>query len=150
MPKKSIAERLFQAALLEILAVVLCTPLFAWIMGTPLEQMGALAITSSVVSALWIALFNFGTDKLRARLGIAAGVAWRSAHAIAYEATLFVFTVPLAMWWLKINLHQAVLLDIGLVLFFIPYTYLYHWGYDGVRQVVIHRGQRCDPTNGAC
>lgn len=135
-PKKTLAERLFQATLLEILAVVLCTPLFGWIMHTPLEKMGTLAVLNSTISWLWIAVFNYGTDRLRARLGVKAGVAWRSAHAVGYEATLFLFTVPLAMWWLDIGLHRAVMLDIGLMLFFIPVTYLFHWSYDNARDLL--------------
>lgn len=131
--KKSITERVFQAVLLEVLAVLICAPVFAWIMHTPLEQMGALAIANSLVSTVWIAIFNFGADKLRAQLGLRAGVAWRSAHAVGYEATLFLFTVPLAIWWLGLSLHQAVMLDIGMVLFFIPFTYLFHLGYDRAR-----------------
>jgi uncharacterized membrane protein len=134
--KKSIAERVSQAVLLEMLAVLICTPLFAWIMDTRLEQMGALTLANSLVSAAWILIFNVVTDRLRAWLGIQAGFFWRSAHAIGYEATLFLFTVPLAMWWLGIGLHQAVMLDIGLVLFFIPYTYLFHWAYDAARKVM--------------
>jgi len=33
----------------------------------------------------------------------------------------------------------ALLLDIGVLLFFLPYTYLYHWAYDGVRARLLLR-----------
>lgn len=42
--------------------------------------------------------------------------------------------VPLIAWWLSVSLWQAFLLDIGVLLFFLPYTYVYHWGYDVVRE----------------
>ena len=29
---------------------------------------------------------------------------------------------------------QAFMLDIGVLLFFLPYTYVYHWGYDVLRE----------------
>ncbi len=148
MPHKSVAERLFQAIFLEVLAVALCTPLFAWIMSAPVERMGALAIANSAVSALWITLFNAGTDRLRLRLGVRPGFAWRSVHAVAYEATLVLFTLPLAMWWLGIGLGAAVMLDIGLVLFFIPYTYAYHWAYDAAREAVVRRTSASDAGTG--
>ena len=47
--------------------------------------------------------------------------------------------VPLIAWWLKIDLWEAFLLDIGVLLFFLPYTYLYHWGYDVVRERMVTR-----------
>lgn len=42
--------------------------------------------------------------------------------------------VPLIAAWLKISLVQAFWLDIGVLLFFLPYTYVYHWGYDVLRE----------------
>ena len=42
--------------------------------------------------------------------------------------------VPLIAWWLNVSLWQAFLLDIGVLLFFLPYTYVYHWAYDVVRE----------------
>lgn len=137
MSNKCVTERLFQALLFEVLAVLLCTPLFAWLMGKGMGQMGALAAANSTAAVLWNMLFNAGADRLRARLGVAAGVAWRSAHAIAFEGTLALMTVPLAVWWLGISLSAAILLDAGLVAFFIPYTYAYHWVYDTLRRVLV-------------
>ncbi|MCY1383930.1 Chlorhexidine efflux transporter [compost metagenome] len=41
--------------------------------------------------------------------------------------------VPLAAWWLSIGLVEAFLLDIGLLLFFLPYTLAFNWTYDALR-----------------
>jgi len=35
---------------------------------------------------------------------------------------------------MKISLLEAFILDIGVLLFFLPYTYVYHWGYDVLRE----------------
>jgi uncharacterized membrane protein len=29
------------------------------------------------------------------------------------------------------------MLDIGVLLFFLPYTYVYHWGYDVLREKIV-------------
>ncbi|WP_342746335.1 chlorhexidine efflux transporter [Thiomonas intermedia] len=50
--------------------------------------------------------------------------------------------MPLAALWLGISLVAAVMLDIGLLLFFLPYTYIYHWAYDSVRASVTR--SRCE------
>lgn len=34
---------------------------------------------------------------------------------------------------------QALILDLGVLLFFLPYTYVYHWGYDLVREWLMLR-----------
>jgi uncharacterized membrane protein len=47
--------------------------------------------------------------------------------------------VPLAAWWLGISLWQAFVLDIGIVLFFLPYTFCFNWTYDHLRARVLAR-----------
>ncbi len=38
------------------------------------------------------------------------------------------------MWWLGIGLWEALTLDIGLILFYLPYTYIYSLVYDTLRK----------------
>lgn len=134
---KSTRERLLQALGFEILAVVLSTPLFAWIMATPWAHMGALTVANSVIAVLWNMIFNATFDRYAKRNALRMGMAWRAAHAVLFEGGLFLITVPLAAWWLDIHLVAAVLLDIGLLLFFLPYTYAYHWAYDTMRVALL-------------
>ncbi|WP_312379224.1 chlorhexidine efflux transporter, partial [Pseudomonas oryzihabitans] len=47
-----------------------------------------------------------------------------------FEGGLILVLVPLAAWWLSISLWQALLLDLGLILFFLPYTLAFNWLYD--------------------
>ncbi|MNW22254.1 Bacterial Transmembrane Pair family protein [compost metagenome] len=51
-----------------------------------------------------------------------------------FEAGLIVVLVPLAAWWLSIGLLEALLLDIGLILFFLPYTVAFNWSWDVLRE----------------
>ena len=36
---------------------------------------------------------------------------------------------------------QAFILDIGVLLFFLPYTYVYHWVYDVLREKFLCRSE---------
>ncbi|ORC44207.1 Na(+)-translocating NADH-quinone reductase subunit E, partial [Pseudomonas floridensis] len=63
----------------------------------------------------------------------------RALHALGFEAGLILAVVPLAAWWLSISLFEAFLLDIGLLLMFLPYTMLFNWAYDTVRERVLRR-----------
>ena len=40
--------------------------------------------------------------------------------------------VPLMAWWLGIGLLEALVLDIGLIVFFLCYTFAFNWGFDRV------------------
>jgi uncharacterized membrane protein len=60
-------------------------------------------------------------------------------HALMFEGGLIIVAVPLIAAWLNISLVQAFILDIGVLLFFLPYTYVYHWGYDVLRDKILQK-----------
>lgn len=136
-PNKSITERTLQALGFEGLALLICTPLLVWITGRPVLEMGAVTLGMSVLALTWNILFNSLFDRLKARRQLSGGVWTRLLHALLFEGGLIVIAVPLIALWLQISLLDALILDIGVLLFFLPYTYLYHWGYDVVRERLI-------------
>ncbi|MFJ3521066.1 multidrug/biocide efflux PACE transporter [Pseudomonas sp. NPDC090203] len=139
VPAKSIKERAFHALLFELIGVVLFAPGLAWVLGQSLGKMGAMTVMISTVAMLWNMLFNAGFDRLRARLGFAMTLKVRALHAISFETGLIVAVVPLAAWWLSISLWEAFLLDIGLLLLFLPYTMVFNMAYDKVREKLVAR-----------
>ncbi|QXZ15864.1 multidrug/biocide efflux PACE transporter [Pseudomonas sp. AO-1] len=136
---KSITERIFQAIGFECLAILICTPLLAWIMDKPLLDMGAVTVLIAVLALAWNVLFNGLFDRALKRLNLGHNAWTRVIHALLFEGGLIVMGVPLIAWWLSVSLWQAFLLDIGVLLFFLPYTYVYHWGYDVVRERFVQR-----------
>ncbi|RBC03239.1 hypothetical protein C3E97_004150 [Pseudomonas sp. MWU12-2115] len=136
---KSIVERIFQAIGFEFLAILICTPLLAWIMDKPLLDMGAVTVLIALLALAWNVLFNGFFDRMLKRLNVAHNAWTRVVHALLFEGGLIVMGVPLIAWWLSVSLWQAFLLDIGVLLFFLPYTYVYHWGYDVVRERLVTR-----------
>jgi uncharacterized membrane protein len=137
--QKSLTERVFQAIGFEVFAVLMCTPLFAWLMDKPLFDMGVVAIANCFIALGWNVLFNGLFDRMLERFALTRSGWTRLLHALLFEGGLVVVSVPLVAWWLNIGLLQALILDIGVLLFFLPYTYLYHWGYDVVRERVVLR-----------
>ena len=79
-------------------------------------------------------VFNSLFDRLKARLQLANGGWTRVLHALLFEGGLILLAVPLIAALMKISLLEAFILDIGVLLFFLPYTYVYHWGYDVLRE----------------
>ncbi|MGC6370437.1 multidrug/biocide efflux PACE transporter [Pseudomonas sp. K2I15] len=141
-PNKSITERVWQAIGFEGLALLICTPLLVWIMDRPVAQMGAVTLAISLMALTWNIIFNSLFDRLKARLKLANGGWTRVLHALMFEGGLIIVCVPLIAGWLNISLMQAFILDIGVLLFFLPYTYVYHWGYDAVRERVLQKRMR--------
>lgn len=145
VPSKSIKERALHATLFELGGVILVAPLLAWLMNHSLAMMGAMTIMISTVAMLWNMVYNAFFDRLRARFGFAMTLLTRALHAMGFEAGLILVVVPLAAWWLSISLFEAFLLDIGLLLMFLPYTMLFNWAYDKVRERVSQRRpEKCE------
>ncbi|CAI8814591.1 Multidrug/biocide efflux PACE transporter [Pseudomonas sp. IT-P253] len=136
---KTITERIFQAMGFELLAILICTPLLAWIMDKPMLEMGVVTLLIAALALAWNVVFNGLFDRVLERFNIVHNAWVRIVHALLFEGGLVAVGVPLIACWLNISLWQAFLLDIGVLLFFLPYTYVYHWVYDVVRERLVLR-----------
>ena len=132
--KKSLAERVGHALAFEVIALLICAPLFSWLMGTTMAAMGSLTLAISLIAMAWNVVYNIGFDRLQRRLGFSRTLAVRVLHAAVFELGLILVAVPLAAVWLDITLWRAFVLDAGLLLFFLPYTLVFNWAYDSLRE----------------
>ena len=140
--QKSVKERFFHALGFEVLAIAICAPLGAWLLDYSLAHMGLLTLMISLVAMSWNMVFNALFDRAQRRMGFRRTLWARAIHTVLFEIGLILAVVPLAAWWLGIGLWQAFVLDIGIVLFFLPYTFAFNWTYDHVRAIVIARRNR--------
>ena len=143
---KSVKERFFHALAFELLAIAVCAPLGAWLLGYSLAHIGLLTLMISLIAMSWNMVFNTLFDRAQQRLGFDRTLAARAVHAIIFEVGLVLAIVPLAAWWLDIGLWEAFVLDIGIALFFLPYAFAFNWTYDHLRARVIARKIRRTPT----
>jgi uncharacterized membrane protein len=139
--QRSLWERAGHALAFECIAIGICAPTLAWLMDKPLGQMGVLTLVFATVAMLWNMLFNYLFDQAQRRMGFHRGLKVRLYHALLFEIGLVLVLVPLAAWWLSISLWAAFWLDIGLILFFLPYTVVFNWGYDVLRARWVARSQ---------
>jgi uncharacterized membrane protein len=133
LPKRSIIERIFHAMVFEAIAIALTSVFLVWIMQQTLSDAGGLAIVISLTAMLWNMVFNAAFDRAQARMAFQRTVGVRAVHALIFEIGLTLVVVPLAAWWLDIRLLEALILDIGLLAFFLFYTFVYNWTYDILR-----------------
>jgi uncharacterized membrane protein len=132
-------ERFLHALVFELVAIGICAPVGAWLLGYPLAHIGLLTLMISLMAMVWNMTFNALFDAGQRRMGFRRTPAVRVVHALLFEAGLILAVVPLAAWWLDIGLWEAFVLDIGIVLFFLPYTFGFNWLYDHVRTIIIQR-----------
>lgn len=56
----------------------------------------------------------------------------RIVHAIGFEGGLVVLLLPVVAWLLKVSLLEALVLETGLLVFFLVYTFVFAWLFDKV------------------
>ena len=145
--QKSLVERCFHAILFELLALLICVPLMSWALQVSVVHAGALTLMISLMAMIWNVVFNIAFDRLERYWRWHRTFFVRLLHAFTFEAGVILAVVPLAAWWLEIGLFEAFVLDIGLVLFFLPYTLLYNWCYDKVRGMIVDRVLSVPPAS---
>lgn len=138
-PEKTRTERVVQAIGFEVFAFLFCTPIFSLIMSTPMLEMGGLVIINSAVALIWNCSFNTAYDHFERLFFTERNTLGRILHAILFEVGLAIFTIPICAIYLDISMVEAFLLDFGFLIFYMPYTYAYHWAYDTIRMIVFRK-----------
>ena len=129
------ADRIRHTLLFEIIGLAICTPLASWILDKGLAQIGALSIVLSLAAMCVNYVFNLVFDLALVRLGRPVHlrpVRMRVLHAMLFETSLIILTLPMVAWWLDMTLWAAFLTDMGFALFFLIYAFVYNWAYDVV------------------
>ncbi|HSH49641.1 MAG TPA: PACE efflux transporter [Halomonas sp.] len=127
---RSWKERVAHMSLFEAGGLLSVTPLASWLSGHGMLEIGGLAAAISVLAMLWNLIWNRFFDvwvPSRRR-----SVMQRLAQAVGFELGLLTTTVPLIAWWLKIGLVDALLMDIGFLVFFLLYAMAFNTLFDRV------------------
>jgi uncharacterized membrane protein len=130
---QGVRRRIVYVTLCELFAVMFTSLGLAFGSGAGLAQAGVAGVFSSAVAVAWNVVFNHLFERWEARQPVRGrNLKRRIAHALGFEGGLVVMLVPAFAWWLDISLWQAFVLDFGLLLFFLVYTYVFNWAFDRV------------------
>lgn len=125
-------RRIFYVVSYELVAVALTT----WgltLLGFGGGRSGALAVAASTVAMLWNYLWTTVFEAWEHRQhSPTRTVRRRIVHALGFEGGLVLLLLPLVSWLLKVSLLQAFGLEIGLLAFFLGYTFVFAWLFDTV------------------
>ncbi|MGM8514735.1 PACE efflux transporter [Enterobacter asburiae] len=136
---KSFKERVFHAVIFEVTANVIIALSLAWLMNVSVLQSGSLSVISALTATVWNFIFNKLFDSLQKKHQFQRTFLVRAIHAVGFETGLIISLIPVAMVMLNLTVMEAFFVEIGLVLFFLPYTMLFNWLYDYLRWTFVGR-----------
>ena len=136
---KSFKERVFHAVIFEVTANVIIALSLAWLMNVSVLQSGSLSVISALTATVWNFIFNKLFDSLQKKHQFQRTFLVRAIHAVGFETGLIISLSPVAMVMLNLTVTEAFFVEIGLVLFFLPYTMLFNWLYDYLRWTFVGR-----------
>lgn len=124
-------RRVLQAVLYEVFAIALVTPAIALFFNEGKGSALGLSVLMSSIALTWNYVFNAlfewwerrQTTKGRSPLR-------RLVHGVGFEGGLGVFLIPVMALWLHISLWEAILTELGFLLFFMVYTVAFTWCFD--------------------
>jgi len=130
---QGLTRKIVYVTLFEGIAIVCATLGLATLSGDNLGHSGVLAAATSAVAVLWNFIYNLLFEAWETRQTVRGrSVLRRAMYTLGFEVGLIALLVPLIAWWLRITLMQALALDLGLVGFFVCYTFGFSWAFDRV------------------
>ncbi|PPJ45656.1 hypothetical protein C0075_07890 [Rhizobium sp. KAs_5_22] len=129
---RSTSDRIRHAISFEILALLLVTPLGAWVFSLPITDIGVVSIASATIAMLWNYIYNLGFDHAMQRF---AGTTYKTVpirvlHAVLFEAGILIVLAPFIAWYLGVGLWHAIVMDVSFSLFYLVYAFVFNWSYD--------------------
>lgn len=128
---QGIKRRLVYVSLYEFIAIIASALLLLLISNADGSDSFGLAVAASATAILWNLVFNYGFEhweRHTKRIGRTLGI--RVVHALGFEGGLAIFLVPMIAWWLDVSFMEALILDLGLLTFFLIYTFIFNWAFD--------------------
>lgn len=128
---QGIKRKVVYITLYEIIAIAMSTTGLALLSGANMGHASVAAIAASAIAVIWNLVYNTLFERWESRQAKRGrSVLRRVVHAVGFEGGLVVTLVPLFAWWLEISLWQAFVLDLGLIVFFLVYTFVFNLAFD--------------------
>ncbi|WP_313070416.1 PACE efflux transporter [Melaminivora sp.] len=125
-------RRVVFVSLYELIAIAASTLLFMAI-GQEVAASGVMSVVASTLAVLWNVAFNHLFERWESRQRVRGRSALRRVvHALGFEGGLALMLIPLMAWWFGVGLWQATLMEAGLLVFFLVYTYAFNWAFDRI------------------
>lgn len=130
---RSTRDRIRHAVAFEVIGLILSIGIINQ-MGFDLGRVSAMGLFFSLVATIWNYIYNIGFDHLMIRFfnSLQKNTMIRVFHSIGFELGLLIVTIPGIAWVLDLGLWETLLLDIGMIVFYLLYGYIYNLAYDKI------------------
>lgn len=127
---KSVKRRIGYAIAYEVIAMA-CTTAILVAMGHDFVKSLPLSLAISLIALAWNFIWNTIFEAIEKKLNWKGrSVGNRILHAIGFEGGMALITVVVMALWLNISLLEAFVTEIGILVFFLVYTYVYNLSFD--------------------
>ena len=130
---QGVKRRVIYVTLYELIAIAAATLGLAVLTGQGAGHSSVVAVAASAIAIVWNIVFNWAFERWESRQAVRGrSVGRRVAHAIGFEGGLVFTLVPLFAWWFGVSLWTAFVMDLGLIVFFLCYTFVFNWVFDRI------------------
>lgn len=126
-------DRLRYTIAFELTLMAMLIPVGAAFFDTSLMDIGLLGAVLSGKAMVLNLVYNWVFDRIDARAGRIASErshARRILHAVGFELSLTLTSLPIFMLWLNVGAIEALAADIVVTSFVVAYTYVFTLAYD--------------------
>ncbi|MGB0506411.1 MAG: PACE efflux transporter [Pikeienuella sp.] len=130
---RSTKDRLRYTISFELTLMMMLIPAGAFFFDEGFDTIGILGVMLSLKAMVVNVIYNRIFDHFDARAGRVSSDRshfGRLAHAIGFEVSLTLSSLPIYGWWLGMTILEALATDIVVTSFVVIYTYFFTWGYD--------------------
>ncbi|WP_042891981.1 chlorhexidine efflux PACE transporter AceI [Acinetobacter junii] len=125
-------RRLIHAISYEVILLVIIAIALSFIFSMPLEVTGVLGVIMAVISVIWNMIFNHYFEKIEFKYQLERTIPVRIMHAIGFEGGLMLATIPIIAYMMNMSFIEALILDFGLTMCILVYTFIFQWCYDTI------------------
>lgn len=133
------ADRLRYTVTFELMLMALLVPAGAAFFDKGWADIGVLGLILSLKAMLMNLVYNWLFDHVDARanrISSDRSTFGRIVHAVGFEISLVITSLPIYVWWLDLTLLEALMTDLVVTSFVVLYTYVFTLGYDRLFPVV--------------
>ncbi|MEG2127879.1 MAG: chlorhexidine efflux PACE transporter AceI [Acinetobacter sp.] len=127
-------RRLIHAISYEVILLVIIAIALSFIFSMPLEVTGVLGVIMAVISVIWNMIFNHYFEKVEHKYQWKRTIPVRILHAVGFEGGLMLATIPIIAYMMKMSFIDALILDFGLTMCILVYTFIFQWCYDLIEE----------------
>lgn len=128
-----VTRRITYVIIFELIAIVLSSMILSGMSDRQVTDSLPVAVGVSLIAVVWNYAYNTLFESWERKNGITSrSVTLRVAHTVLFEAGFIVLAVPLFMWWYQVSFVTAFMMELGILVFFLVYTFVFTWLFDKI------------------